>query len=130
VVLELGEELLCLIEVGRIFGEEQEPSAGRPDGLVNAPDHDIAGLERRDEQLLDIEQETLAVDGTMELPGCLDPVSSDGSGSVRRQPAPIGSVALEFIPYSVIAMTGPVTAPARFRDSPISSGNPIDAPSD
>jgi len=59
-VLELREELLDRIEIRGILGKEQELGARRADGLANGlslvateivHDHDIAGLERRHEQL-------------------------------------------------------------------------------
>jgi hypothetical protein len=56
VVLELGEERLDRVEVGRVLRQEQEFGASGPDGLPNnyalvaaeiVHDDDVAGLQRR-----------------------------------------------------------------------------------
>jgi hypothetical protein len=85
VVLELSEELLDRVEVGRVFGQEDEPGAGTSDGaahrlcLVRAEivhDGQIALEQARREHAFDIDEEALAVDRSVDEPGCLDPVTT------------------------------------------------------
>jgi hypothetical protein len=85
-VLELGEELLDRVEIGGVFGQEEEPCAGRPDhlsdgaSLVGAQivhDDDVAGFQTGNEDLFDIDQEALGVDRTVEQPRRLDPVMAE-----------------------------------------------------
>ena len=76
--LELGEDLLDRVEVGRVFGQEDE---ARPDGsdglshrlsLVGAEiveDDDVARLEGRGEELFDIGAEAFAVNGAVNRQG-------------------------------------------------------------
>ena len=61
-VLELGKDLFDRVEVGRVFWQKEELGAHRTDELTNrfalvaaqvVEDHHIAGIERRDQQLLD-----------------------------------------------------------------------------
>jgi len=84
--LELGEDLLDGVEVGGVFGQEDEPGADSSDGLPHplplvgaeiVEDHSVARLEGRDEELLDIGAETFAVDRAVEQAGRID-------GSLRR----------------------------------------------
>ena len=107
-VFELGEELFDGVEVGRIFGQENELSAGVADSLAYGlafmateivDDDDVAGLERGNEDLLYVDQEPLAVDRTVDQPGCLDPIvaqrGQEGHGlpvTVRRlRPEPLSA---------------------------------------
>lgn len=80
---EFGEDLLDRIEVGAIGRQEQQPRACRTNGLAHSlalvaakivHDDDIARLERRDQELLDIGQEASAVDRTIEHRRRVDPV--------------------------------------------------------
>lgn len=70
-MIQFGEHLLDRIEVGRVFRQEGEVGARGADGfsyglcLVAAEviyGHDIAGLERGDENFHHVEEETLAID--------------------------------------------------------------------
>src|SRR5215204_6859382 len=81
-VLELREELFDGVQVGRVFGQEEQAGADRPDGAPHglAPvraeivhDDDVAFPQGRDEDLVDVEPEALAVDGPVEEPWRLDP---------------------------------------------------------
>ena len=67
-----------MVEVGGVFRQEHEAGSDIPDrlphclSLVGAEiveDHDVARLERRDEELFDIGVEALAVDGPVEQAG-------------------------------------------------------------
>ena len=82
-VLELGEDLLDGVQVGRVFGQEEQLGAGRADGPTHGPPLWLPrlsmttmspGLKRRDEDLLDIELERLAVDRAIEDPWGVDAV--------------------------------------------------------
>jgi hypothetical protein len=85
-MLELGEELLDGVQVGRIFWQEEELGAGRTDqrshdfSFVAAEiiyDDDIAGAECGNENVLDIISETFAIDGAVNKPRSFDrPYSS------------------------------------------------------
>ena len=77
-VVELGEELLDGVQVGGVFGQEEELGAGLPDGAAHGSaavraeivhDDDVAWAKGRHEDVLDIETEGLAVDRSVEEPG-------------------------------------------------------------
>jgi hypothetical protein len=70
-VFEFGEDQLYRVEVGTVFRQEEELGVGRADGAPHGPsfvaaeivdDDDIARLEGRDQDLLDIGEEALVVD--------------------------------------------------------------------
>ena len=74
-IFEFREDLLDRVEVRGVFREEDEASSDVADRLPHGlafvraeivEDHDIAGLQRRDEELFDIGVEALAVDGPVE----------------------------------------------------------------
>src|SRR5215203_5416377 len=97
-VLELREELLDGVQVGRVFGQEEEAGARRPDGaphgfaLVRAEivhDDDVALPQGRDEDRVDVEAERLAVDGPVEEPWRLDPVVAQGGEERHRPPVAV-----------------------------------------
>ena len=90
--LELGEDLLDGVEVGGVFGQEDEAGSDSSDGLPHplalvgaeiVEDHDVARLERRDKELFDIGVEALAVDGPVEQARRIDAVIAK-SGKERR----------------------------------------------
>src|SRR5260370_41598627 len=71
------------VEVGGVFGQEDEAGSDSSDGvppplpLVGAEiveDHSVARLEGRDEELLDIGAEAFAVDRAVEQAGRIDAV--------------------------------------------------------
>jgi hypothetical protein len=75
-VLELGEHLLDRVEVWTVRGQEQEPCAVTANGGADCmtfaaaeivDDDDVAGLERGEEELLDIEMEAFAIDRPIKL---------------------------------------------------------------
>jgi hypothetical protein len=78
-VLELGEDLLDGVEVGRIFWKEEELGPGGADELAHGfafvaaeivDDDDVTGAKRRHEDVLDIDPEALAVDRTFTARRC------------------------------------------------------------
>ncbi len=82
-VLELGEHLLDRIEIWGVFGQEERLGAGATDGLAHGfalvttqivHDDDVAGLERRDEGVLDVALEAGAVDRAVEQPRGVDAI--------------------------------------------------------
>ena len=98
-VLKLGEDLLDGVEVGGVFREEQEPCAGRPDGLAHGlalvaaevvQNDDITGPQGGDEHLLHIEAEALAIDRPVYQPGGVDTVMAQGREEGRRAPLAVG----------------------------------------
>ena len=92
---ELGEDLLDRVEVGGVFRQEDEAGSDIPDrlaprlSLVGAEiveDHDIARLQRRDQERFDIGVEALAVDGPVEQAGRVDAVVAQGGEESRGLP--------------------------------------------
>jgi hypothetical protein len=76
-VLELGEGLLDRVEVGGVFGEEQQLGAGPTKRLTDAAatvalqivhDHHVAQSQGRQQHLFDIDEEMIAVDRAIEQP--------------------------------------------------------------
>ena len=106
--LELGEDLLDRIEVGRIFGQKHE---ARPDGsdglshrlsLVGAEiveDDDVAWLEGRREELFDIGAEAFAVNGAVEQTGRIDAVIAQGGKKRRGLPAAMRNLVDEALAF-------------------------------
>ena len=85
--LELGEDLLDGVQVGAVGRQEDEVSADGFDGgagglaLVAAEvveDDHVARLEGRSQDLLDVDQEELAVDGAIDHPGGVDAITAQG----------------------------------------------------
>jgi hypothetical protein len=101
-VLEFGEDLLDRVQVGGVFWEQEQPAAGFSDGLADrrafvaaevVHDHQVAGLERRYQNLFDISAEPLCVDRTIQQPGRLDAVMSKCRDKGHRVPVAIRDVA-------------------------------------
>ena len=74
-MLDLGEGLLDGVEIGRVWRQEPDPCACGPDGVTDGcgfmaaqivHDHDVAGLQGRQQLLLDIGAEAFTVDRTVE----------------------------------------------------------------
>jgi len=93
--LELGEDLLDRVQIGRIGRQEEELRADRPDGRANGcalvasqivHDDDVAGLERRHEELLDPGGEALAVDWSIEDARRIDPIMPQSGQEGERTP--------------------------------------------
>ena len=94
-VLDLGEDLLDRVEIGRVWRKIPEPGSGVADrtpdrgGLVAAEivhDDDITGFERQDEVLLDIGTEAGAVDRPIEDAGCGKPIMAQRAEEGQRAP--------------------------------------------
>jgi hypothetical protein len=90
--LQLGEDLLDRVEVGRIFGQEEQAGAGGSDCLPHGLAFvraeivgydDIVWLEGRDQELRDVGEEALAVDRAVEETRRLDAIAPQ-SGQERR----------------------------------------------
>jgi hypothetical protein len=87
-VLELGEDLFDRVQVGGVFRQEEELGAHRADELTYGfafvaaeivHDHNIAGTKRGEENLLDVEPKTVAIDRAFEKPRRIDPVMAQCS---------------------------------------------------
>ena len=94
-VLELGKSLFDGIEVGAVGRQEEEPGAGGADRLAHGlafvaaeivEDDDVTGWEGRNQELLDLGQELLAVDWAPEETRCIDPVMTQGGEEGERAP--------------------------------------------
>ena len=103
-MLELGEDLLDGVQVGRVFGQEDELGAGRSDepaygfAFVAAQvvhDDDVAGTKCRDENLLDVGLKSLAVDRPVQKPRSVDPVVAQGSQEGGGLPMTVRDFGLE-----------------------------------
>lgn len=101
-VFELGEELLDRIEVGGVLGQEEEPGAGRPDGVTNGlalvgaeivHEDDVARLERGPEDRLDVLKEALAIDGAVDEPRRGDAVVPQSGQEGHGLPAAVWRLA-------------------------------------
>lgn len=114
-VLELGEHLFDWIEVGAIGWQEQQFRAHAADGgsdcqsFVTAEiihDDDVAFLERRNKDGLDIDAEGLAVDGAVEHPRRRDAVISEGGDECHRVPVTEGNGSVESLTFRTPAAQG------------------------
>src|ERR1700733_15164109 len=92
---DLGEDLLDRVEVGGVFWKEQETPAGGLDRVSHGfaflrsqiVEHDdVVALEGRDQELFDVGEKPLAVDGTVERAGRVDAVVAQRSQECRRLP--------------------------------------------
>ena len=101
-MLELGEELLDRVEVGRVFGQEEEPGPGGADGPPHgaAPvraeivhDDDVAWLAAWGRGPPRYRQEALAVDRAVDQPGRLDAVVAQGGQEGHGLPAAVRHLA-------------------------------------
>src|SRR5215208_5561404 len=95
-MLEFGEEHLDRVQIWRVFWQEEQLHAGGPQGLANSAalvgaeivhDDDVAGSQRRDEHLVDVEAEALAVDRAIDQPWRLDAIVTKGSEEGHGRPA-------------------------------------------
>ena len=117
-MLDLSEGLLDGVQVWGVWGQEPEAGAGSLDtvahglGFVGAEvvgDDNIARLEGRQEQLLDIGQEALAVDWAVEDARSCKSVAAQGGQESHGAPVPMGCKAPQaFILWSPSAQWGHV----------------------
>jgi hypothetical protein len=93
---ELGEGLLDWVEIRTVGRQEEELGADGADGFAHGTafvaaeivhDDDVAGGERRRQDLLDIGEEALAVDRSIDDAGCIDPVGAQCGEERQRPPA-------------------------------------------
>ena len=114
-VLELGEEHLDRVQVGGVLGQEEEPRAGGADGLADrgalvraeiVHDDDVAGPERRHQDLLDVEPEALAVDRAVEEPGASTRSQRSAARKVMVFQWPCGTAAFSRCPRGAQPRSG------------------------
>lgn len=95
---KLGEDLFDGIEVGTVGRQEQQPGSCCADGFAHSralvaakivEDDDVAGLERRDQELLDIGEEALAVDRAIDHSRRVDPVMAKRCEEGQRLPVAV-----------------------------------------
>ena len=101
-MLELCEGLLDGIEVGTVGRQEEAVSADVSDGLPDGfrfmaaeivEDDDIAGLEGRDQEALNISEELLAIDRPVEDARCVDAAEPEGGDEGKGAPATMRDLA-------------------------------------
>ncbi len=105
-VLELGEDLLDRVEVGAVGRQKEELGASGADRLADGVslvaaeivhDHEVSGLERGGQGLLDIGAESLAVDRPVDHARRIDPVVAECSEEGERAPAAMGSLGEQLV---------------------------------
>jgi hypothetical protein len=86
-VLEFSEYLLDRVQIGRVFGQEEELGSYGANELTYGfasmaaeivHDHDVARTKRREKDLLHVEAEAVAVDWALDEPWRLDAVMAQG----------------------------------------------------
>jgi len=97
-MLELGEDLFDGVEVGRIFGQEEELGAGRADKLAHGfalvtaeivHDNDVTLTKRRHQDAGHIGAKALAVDRPLKKPRRIDPIEAERGQEGHRVPATV-----------------------------------------
>ena len=100
----LCEDLLDGVQIGRVFGQEEQPRAGRPDRSPNGfsfvaaeivHHHEITNFERGRQHLLDIDREALAIDRTVEDPWGIDAVMAQCRHEGHRLPMAVRNLGFE-----------------------------------
>src|SRR5262249_9044404 len=83
------------VQVGRVFGQEEQLGADGTDGAAQGfaavtaevvHDHDVAAAQCRQQHLLDVEAEALTVDWTIDQPGSLE--AGGGQCGAKREGLP------------------------------------------
>ena len=114
-VLELCKDLLDGVEVGRVFGQEDQVRAGFADGGADAlalvaaevvDNHDIAGLERGNEKRFHVEEEALAIDRPVDEPGSIDAIVAERGKERHRVPMPVRSLRFQSLSSRAPAAQG------------------------
>jgi len=108
VVFEFGEQLLDRVQVRRVFRQKDEMCAGLADGgpyslsFVAAEivhDDDVSGPHGGDENFLDIKEETLTIDRTIDQPGRLDAIVAERGEERHCVPMAVGRFRFEPLSY-------------------------------
>ena len=103
-MLQLGEHLFDRVEIGGVFGQEEQLGAGGADRLAYGlafvtaeivDDDDIAGLQGGDENLLDVSAEARAIDGAVEHPWGIDTIMAQGGQEGHGLPAALRNLGVE-----------------------------------
>ena len=103
-VLELGKNLFDWIEIRAVWRQEQELGTSAADRLADGGpfvtaqiihDDDVAGRERRHQELLDILSKALAVDRLVEHAGSVDPITAERRQEGHRAPMAIRYFGME-----------------------------------
>lgn len=111
-MFELCEDLLDRIEIGAIGRQEENSRAGRANeaadacGLVRAEiveNDDVALLERGDQHLLDIGDETLAIDWAVDHERGVDPIAAQGCNEGHRLPVSMRGLGHEPLTFTAPA---------------------------
>lgn len=112
---ELGEDLFDRVEVRAVGREEEELGACGSNSGANGPafvasqvvdDDDVAWPERRDQDLLDIGEEGLAVDRPVEDAGCLDAIATKCCQEGQRAPS-----TLRYLGHQLVSTRRPAAHP-------------------
>ena len=125
-MLDLGEGLLDRVEIGRVGRQEPEPCAGGPDGMTDGcgfmaaqivHDHDVAGLQGRQQLLLDIGAEAFTVDRAIEDAWRGELVAAQRAQEGQGSPMAVrGEAAQALSPWSPAAKRGHVGLDPRLVD--------------
>lgn len=111
---ELRKDLLDGIEVGAVGREEEHPCACSSDGGAHGlslvatqiiEDHDVAGLERGDQELLDIGKEADAIDRAIEDGGRIDPIMPQRGQKGERLPVTVWNLGAQPLAPAAAAMS-------------------------
>ena len=103
-MLDLGEDLLDGVEIGRLGRQKRELCAGIEDRCSNRlgavasqiiEDNDVAWPQRGDQELLDVGAENHSVDRAIDDARLGQSADPEGGEKRQRVPAPIGSKAGE-----------------------------------
>ena len=105
---QLGEHLLDGIEIGTVRRQEEKVRADSTDGSAHGValvateivhDYDVAGLQRRYEELLDIGFEAFAVDRSIKDARRVDPVVPQGRKECEGLPMPVRRLSAQALPF-------------------------------
>ena len=100
-MLQLGEDLLDWVKIGTIGWQEDEMRTGRPYqssrvlALVTTEiveDDDVARAQRGNEHSVDVDQESLAIDRSVDDERCIDTIVSQGGEEGQRLPMTVWDI--------------------------------------
>lgn len=107
-VFEFDEDLLDWVQIGRVWRQEQKFCAGAADCLAHrqalvaaeiVEDDDVTRLEDRQQELIYIGGEALAIDGAVKHARGIDPVAPQCRQERHRAPVAIGSFGAKPPPF-------------------------------